>query len=323
MVVIVGRNSTWQKTYRCGSVTRGEVNRIDEVIESPAGKGSNVCRALGVYAVACELHAYIGGPTGDKFASACDLDGIRSRFTRIAQETRVCVTVIEADGTVTELVEPAPRVTDGECRDAEALTLGALDSASMLAICGTAMTGESEDCYRSLVRAARDRDVPVVLDSYRQHGRRALEAGPDIVKINRDELAELTGSPVDTETMRIAAYRALFDRFGVLWAVITDGKDGAEAFNGRTLVRVRPPAVTAVNPIGSGDSVTAGLLARILETDGKFSDRYRDADLLRAALAEGVAAGTANCLSEKPGYIDRTALAKVRSGLVVEQHDIA
>ncbi|TVR63200.1 MAG: hypothetical protein EA426_00975 [Spirochaetaceae bacterium] len=323
MTIVVGRNSTWQKTYRCGAVTRGEVNRVDEVIESPAGKGSNVCRALGVYDVACQLHAYVGGPTGEKFSAACERDGIQARFTQIDHETRVCVTLIEADGAVTELVEPAPRVTDREGKDAEALTISALDTASMLAICGTAMTGESENCYRTLIRAAKDRAVPVVLDSYRLHGKRALEAGPEIVKINRDELAELTAGPVDTETARVAAYRRLADRFGVLWVVITNGKDGAEAFNGRTLVRVRPPVVSAVNPIGSGDSVTAGMLARILETHGKFSDRYRDSDLLRSALAEGVAAGTANCLSEKPGYIDRSALERVRSGLVVEHREIA
>ncbi|TVQ39698.1 MAG: hypothetical protein EA384_05550 [Spirochaetaceae bacterium] len=323
MVIVVGQNSAWQKTYWLGSITRGAVNRIAEVKESAAGKGSNACRVLVRYGVPHELHAYVGGANGQKFAAACRADGITLRSTEIERETRTCTTLIEEpDSVMTELTEPAPPISSAERDRGHALLFGRVGRASMLAICGTAMTGETDDCYRSFVAAAREVAVPVILDSYHTHGRLALEAGPEILKINREEFAELTGMPVDSLAERVAAYRSLIARYGLRWIVITHGSRGAEGFNGSAVVRVSPPAVTAVNPIGSGDSAAGGIIASVHRSGNSFHQRLTDADLLRAAVVEGVSAGTANCMNRKPGHVEPADLDWVRAHCSVETQRI-
>ena len=318
MVIVVGQNSAWQKTYRVDRISRGEVNRVLEVRESAAGKGANACRALIHYGVAAELHGYIGGANGRKFAQACRADGLQTQFTEIGGETRICATLIEEDSTMTEIVEPAPPVTPDERERAHALLFDRLSEASMLAICGTAMTGETEECYREFVSAARRAGVPVVLDSYRTHGKLALEAAPEILKINRDELGELSAMPVTSATERIAAYRRLCDRYGLRWIVITHGKDGAEGFNGHAVVRVQPPQVTVVNPIGSGDSATAGIIVAVERAAGGFAEACGDIDCLRAAVIEVVTTGTANCMNHKPGHVEQGDLDWVRQNCSVQ-----
>ena len=323
MILVVGQNSVWQKTYQFEQIVRGAVNRVSHHFESAAGKGSNVCRALAVYQVPSELHAYVGGANGTKFADSCHADGLATRFTTIAGETRNCVTLLEGDGTMTELVEAAPQISDDEREHAHRLVRERIRAASMLAIGGTAMTGESDDCYLQFVSWAGEQNVPVILDSYRSHGKRALDAHPQILKINRDELAELSGLSVETADDRIEAYRLLADRYRLRWIVITHGKAGAEGYNGHAVVAVAPPTVTAVNPIGSGDSVTAGVIAALIATGRPFDECWSDQDALRAAVLEGVACGTANCMNRKPGHIESADLEWVRTRCTVSHRTLS
>jgi len=311
MVVVFGPNSVWQKTCRLKRLERGKVNRFTDLYASAAGKGSNLCRALAILGVPAELHAYIGGATGDAFAKACHDDGLLTCFTKIAGETRICTTLIEDDTTMTELVEPGPPLQAVESDAAFAHVVERLATARMLAIGGTAMSGEREDCYARLVRAAHEHNVPTVLDSCQHHARLALDAGPAVLKINRDELAELSGMAVATREDRMQAYAQLHKQTHLAWIVITHGPEGAEGYNGQCLVEVQPPAVTSVNPIGSGDSATAGLIRTILTADAPVARWRGDDDLLEQAVLHAVSAGTANCLERKPGFLDPAMLKQI------------
>ena len=194
MILVIGQNSTWQNTCNLPSLNPGAVNRIARVFASAAGKGANTVRALGLLGKEGRLLAYAGGPNGRKFMDACAVDGIASDFTTIERETRVCTTLIEDSGAVTELVEPAPAVAPAECKAFRDSFNRWIESASMVVISGTAMEGESPDCYLDQVRSAHAATIPALLDSYRSHGKRALEASREILKINAHELAATPGS---------------------------------------------------------------------------------------------------------------------------------
>ncbi len=310
MVLVIGQNSTWQNTYNLASLKVGDVNRIDRVMASAAGKGANVVRALATLGREGLLLAYAGGPNGKKFVDACAADGVRAEFTGIARETRVCTTVIEGSGCSTELVEPAPPVSDSERAVFESSFERSIAKADFLVISGTAMAGEREDCYLRFVRAAHERGIGVLLDSYRAHGRRALDASPEILKINTHELAELTGLPAGTLTERSAASAAIRRDYGIRWVIITKGGDGAEGFDGNRSVTITPPAVPFVNAIGSGDSFTAGIVSHLLERHSTGRPFPDGADLLEAVRL-ATAMGTANCMSWKPAWIEPEHLAWV------------
>ncbi len=313
MVLVVGQNSTWQRTYRMTELRRGTVNRVQDVLSSAAGKGANACRVLRFYGIEHELLAYAGGPTGNKFHAACVADGLLCRFTSIHNETRVCVTLIEPDRCITEIVEPAPPITPAERTAFRQTFHDSLARASLLAIQGTAMIGENDECFREFTQTAKSHGVPVMLDSYRTHGRLALQASPEILKINQDELGELTGLPVQTIGERKLAYQHIIDQYGVQWIVITRGPQGAEGCNGSMTVHACPAKIQPVNTIGSGDSVTAGIIATLVRAAGRFSELHGDGHVFRSALAEGVVAGSANCLSLKPGHIDPEHMNTVRA----------
>ncbi len=130
----------------------------------------------------------------------------------------------------------------------------------------------------------------VIVDARGEPMRRALRADGIrvIAKLNRQELAATLGEPLADERELRAAILGNAPRGG--WLIVTMGKAGALASDGRALRRVIAPAVQAISPIGSGDSFAAGLAAGIVR--GLAME-----DSLKLACACGVA----NALTKHSG----------------------
>jgi len=307
-ILVVGHNSDWKKIYRIQRMQVGEVNRLDELHYVAAGKGANTTRALACMGERALLVGYAGGDNGSRFLRALREEGIPHDFQRIREETRTCVTVLEADRTTTELIEPSPAVTPEEVRAYEGRLFRRLRGARALIIAGTSLRGSPADCYRRYVEAARQRGIPVVLDSYRDHGHRALEAYPQVLKINRRELESLVGQALPDADSRKAAYRCLRERFRLSWIVITSGSEAVEGYDGQRYFEVSPPRIEALNPIGSGDATTAGIAAGLAR-----------GETLAEALRLGAAMGTANCLTLRTGQVDPGAVRRLVEDLAVRE----
>ena len=140
-------------------------------------------------------------------------------------------------------------------------------------------------------KSAAARGIPTLLDTYGEALRLGLEAPPTIVKANRAEAGALLGRALDTIDAQIEALDTLLQS-GPEWAVLTLGEEGALlACAGECWVG-RSPEVAAANPIGSGDAMTAGLLAGLL--DGQPPE---------ACFRLGMAAAVASALQWDAGRI--------------------
>ena len=135
----------------------------------------------------------------------------------------------------------------------------------------------------------------------------ALNARPGVVKPNRRELAASLETSFDNEPSLIAGMRELHER-GAERVVITAGKDPALAFDGRKFWRIYSPVIKAVNPIGSGDTFTAGLVWRLLRGDD-----------LGHASRWAAAAGTANALTILAGEIKREDVERLFEEVRIEK----
>jgi tagatose 6-phosphate kinase len=308
LILVVGHNSDWKKIYRLAAMHVGEVNRLDELHYVAAGKGANTARALRSVGERVLLVGYAGGGNGARFLQALREEGIPHDFQPIRAETRTCVTVLEQDRSATELIEPSPSITDGEARAFERRLARRLPRARCLVIAGTSLPGSPRDCYRRYVEAARRRGVPVVLDSYRDHGLQALEAAPEVLKINRRELESLVGRPLSDQASRKEAYRSVRERFGLRWIVISAGPEALEGYDGQRYLSVTPPSIEAVNPIGSGDAASGGIAVSFVRGED-----------LASALQRGAAMGTANCLTLKTGQVDPDRVGRLLGELSVEE----
>ena len=274
----------------------GRVNRLQASEFFPAGKGANTARALLGLGEKVLLLSYFGGGNGERFRRAIASEGIPHRYVRTRGETRTCTTILEAQGPTTELIEPSAPLEPAETGRFEGLFRRSLSKARLLIIAGTSLPGSPEDCYRGYIEQAKKRGVPTILDSYRTHGRIALDARPEVLKINLFELESLTGKTLTDPGKRKSALREVRDAFGLHWIIITRGADGVEGFDGRRYLHAAAPKIQVQNPIGSGDAVTAGIAHTLLRGQS-----------LEQALRRGTALGTANCLNLYPGQIEPSA----------------
>jgi tagatose 6-phosphate kinase len=293
LILIVGHNPDWKKIYRISRMEVGKVNRLEAAEFFPAGKGANTARVLLGLGDRVLLLSYFGGSNGERFRRAVAAEGIPLRYVRTRGETRTCTTILEAQELTTELIEPAAPLERAEVERFERLFRRSLTKARMLIIAGTSLPGSPEDCYRGYIEQAKKRGIPTILDSYRSHGRLALNGAPEVLKINLFELESLTGQRLGEAVKRKAALRQLRDTYGLQWIVITRGAEGVEGFDGRDYLHAVAPKIQVQNPIGSGDAVTAGIANARLRRQS-----------LEQALCRGTALGTANCLNLYPGRIE-------------------
>jgi tagatose 6-phosphate kinase len=317
MILVVGQNSVWQKLCLLPRLERGEVNRVREVREYASGKGVNAARALSSMGAAALVLGYAGGRHGRSFANAAYREGIRGDWTAIKAETRICTTYAEEDGLSTEVIEPTPRVSAAEKAAFLRAFRRRVDRAAFLIISGTTTDGESEDCYSTFICEAHRRGVPVLLDSACAAAERALSEGPEILKVNLRELAQLTGGQLTGLPGRIEAYRKLMAGHGIRWIVMTDGAQGMEGFDGERLLRATPPRVRPVKTIGSGDAAAAGMALSMLERIG--GDAHDPRTGLEQALVMATAMGTASCLNAIGGRVENGDFLSLKNNVSVRE----
>jgi fructose-1-phosphate kinase PfkB-like protein len=159
-----------------------------------------------------------------------------------------------------------------------------------LILAGTMPAHGSQDFYPDLIRAS---DGPVLLDTSGATLLRSVMANPDVVKINTDELCATFGRKACSAEDVVSMSRTLIE--GGAGAVgVTAGAEDAYLVTPDGAWRFSIPGVAVVSPLGSGDSVNAGLVTALLEGRN-----------LLDAFAFGLAAGSANAETEKPGHLER------------------
>lgn len=286
-------------TYHVDRLTPGATVRVGAVAERPGGKAVNVSRVLHSLGEDVLLVAPVGGDTGAHFRHALSTVGLSSRLVPNGSATRRTVTVVDAGGQATSLVEPS----DIDCWPALVEVVdGALADARALVVSGSMPAGVPDRGLFGLIRSARARGVPVIADTHGPGLLEALEAGTDVVKPNAEELAHVadSGEPV-------LAARGLVARHGSS-VVVSLGSAGVVATTPRGSWEARPGATVTGNPTGAGDALVAGL-ARGLARDRDALDRPED--LLRDAVALSAAAVHASTAGEVDPAVYAAELAHV------------
>ncbi|KUN07457.1 1-phosphofructokinase [Streptomyces yokosukanensis] len=286
MILTVTLNTALDLTYRVRSLRPHASHRVSEVIERPGGKGVNVARVLAALGHEVTVTGFVGGGTGravrDRLSGTA---GLTDALLPVTGATRRTIAVVdELSGDTTQLNEPGPQISRPEWATFLAHYEALLPSMSAVALCGSLPPGVPVGAYANLVRVARTRGVPVLLDTSGEPLRRGVAARPDLIKPNAGELAELTGSHEPLRATQDARRR------GAHTVVASLGADGLLAVTPEGRWRATPPARIPGNPTGAGDSAVAGLLSGLMEKL-PWPERLARAVALSAATVAAPAAG--------------------------------
>jgi 1-phosphofructokinase family hexose kinase len=290
-IVCLAANPSIDKLFEIERLVKGDIHRPVGFVQTAGGKGLNAARAATALGAEVTVVALMRGHTGAWLAETLAADGVRGSFVWTHGENRSSLSVADRETRgLTEFYEHGSEVPSAAWVELVHATQREWAGGGWLTISGSMPKGAPDDGYRDLVREARDAGVFVALDAEGPRLQQALEARPDIVKVNSSEAGELLAIPTSRRDEALTAaqkLRALAGGDGHA-GIVTRGADGVvlaapdgSLYEGVLYVRGR-------YPVGSGDAFLAGLVTSL--------DRGRAwADALRLALG----AATAN--AELPG----------------------
>ena len=304
MIVTLTLNPSVDRTVEVEALARGEVTRAVGGQVDPGGKGINVSRALAAHGLPTRAVVTLGGAEGDHLVALLQDTGIDIVPVRIQGAIRSNITIVEPDGTTTKINELGAELSPEELNAVFSAVRSAVESADWLVASGSLPPGTPASVYGDLVRGLAGSGTKVAIDTSGLALEAVLPAGPNLVKPNRDELAEITGRPLETIADVIEAASRLRD-LGAGAVLASLGRDGAVLVDEDGAIHGRTPAVLPLSSVGAGDAMLAGFLAG----GGKGPD----------ALIEALAWGAAAVLQPGSGMpspqdIDREAVQLERHG---------
>lgn len=262
MIISAGLSPAWQQILEVNALEVGEVNRCQSAHWCASGKVINVGIAL--QHLGCESETIYPAGGFPRNLIAAELKTLGVRFCEIPQQnpTRICTTILDRSaGKTTELVENATSVSAEEIKAFSAEYLPRVAAAKAVVLTGSLPGGTPATFYRELIQHT---PCPVILDARGSELEAALEAAPFLVKPNQEELERTLNRRLDNTESLIAGMQEINAR-GAAWVVISRGKSELWATSLNETHRFTPAVVEAVNPIGCGDSLAAGIAAGIAE----------------------------------------------------------
>ncbi len=266
-VVCVALNPAIDLTIEVSDLRVGEVNRAQRAQQDAGGKGINVASCLADYGVKVAVTGQLGVENAALFESLFDDKGIGNHCLYIDGHTRVNTKVVDpSKGETTDINLPGPQHTAEEIEARIARLLEVLDTfstnAGWFVLSGSLPPGWPAGTYATLTRHIHALGGKVMLDTSGQPFTEALKAGPDIVKPNRDELAEHLGRPLKSSAEVVAAARSLLgDCASLSLVAVSMGSEGAIFVSPTEAVLAHPLEVEPISSVGAGDAMVAGIVA--------------------------------------------------------------
>ena len=263
MILTVTANAAIDKRYVTEEFGLGQVNRVKSCAANAGGKGLNVTRVAAIAGEKVTATGFLGGHAGKFIEERIHERGVRSDFVWCEGESRTCINIWdEKNQQQTEFLEPGFTVTEEDCERLIRKYASLLPKSKVVAISGSVPAGADSSLYRRMVREAREYGKPVLLDTSNQLLADCIAERPTLIKPNIDEIRALTGKPLSSreELLEAAEY---FHGQGIEIVVISLGADGSLVSSQEGIFDVKVPRIEAVNTVGCGDSMIAGLAVGI------------------------------------------------------------
>lgn len=280
MIAVLSLNPSVDRTLHVDRLVPGGLNRAFAATVEAGGKGVNVARVLHRSDAQTVVVLPCGGAGGELLVRRLAVEGVPTHAVPTSGEVRTNVSVIEhareaaseanhvagphspeaSASAVTKLDEPGPELSPQELASLLDAALARIGPGDWLVASGSVPPGVDHGVYARLAPRVAAVGARLAVDTSGPALRAALEARPDLLKPNRDELAELTGMATRTAGEATLAARRVLDS-GVPQVLASLGADGALLATSQGIVTATAHCDHVANTVGAGDALLAGYLA--------------------------------------------------------------
>ncbi len=279
MIITVTLNPALDKTATIMPLVPGGLNRIQKSQLDAGGKGINVSKLIASLGGASLATGFVGGSTGDALLSMLEHLSLTHSFVQVQGNTRINLKLLDEKHGITEVNDPGIAVTKAE-ENKLLETLSAYaqqNTPSLFVLAGSMHAAAEPDFYKKLTQSLKAQGAKVFVDADGEAFAKALEAAPDFVKPNKEELLHYfqkdSTQDVSTDEL-IALCKQLVQDKGVGLIALSLGHEGA-IFVTATQCLVAPALkVKASSTVGAGDSMV-GAVAYAVEQGYDLEDTVR------------------------------------------------
>ena len=291
MIYTITFNPCIDYIIRVDDLTLGKINRVNYENILPGGKGVNVSIVLGNLGHKSVALGFTAGFTGAEIENRMRAYGAECDFIHVAEGmSRINVKVKSNEET--EINGLGPKITDA---DVEALyeKLDALEAGDYLVIAGSVPSMLPSDMYERIMARLDGRGINIAVDAERDLLTRVLQYHPFVIKPNNHELGDIFGVTLKKREEVVPYAKKLQER-GARNVIVSMAGEGAVFVgeNGEVAMSEAPKG-TVVNSVGAGDSMVAGFLAGVIETNDM-------AKAFRMGLCTGSASAFSPDLATRP-----------------------
>lgn len=301
MILTITLNLSIDRVLKAEKFKRGEINRVYVVSSLPGGKGINVSRCIKSLGGKVFATGFKGGRIGEFIEIALLKEGIIPVLFSIKNENRICNIIIEDDGTITEIYEGGPDVSNEEKENFLKFIEGMKSRFTHIVISGSSPVGIERDYYKKIVSVFKGRKV--FIDFQGESLIESLKENPYFVKINEREFENTFEERAEKGLKRIA------EKNRIKVFTVTLGEKGAFFYFNEKLFRIHSsfkPEV--VNPAGAGDSFMGGFV---------YSD-FSGKDVF-TCFKFALSASMSNVTLFEGGRINRNIFKKIMETIVIEE----
>jgi tagatose 6-phosphate kinase len=276
MITTITLNTAIDKTYYLSRFALNKLNRVDKQLDEPGGKGINVSKVLDTYNLPVTTSGFVGGYNGKFITSQLESRGFHHDFVQVNEESRCCLNIIDDENLVqTEIVEAGPTISQNEWEEMKKKVAKLSAVSQCMIFSGSLPKGLPSDAYSHLLRIAKGNGAKTFLDTSGEALSHSLDAIPFFIKPNEDELKNYLGKDQLTEKDVFQVMDA-WSQKGISVIVVSRGEKGAFISYNGVKFAAAPPDIKAVNPVGCGDALVAGMAIGIykqlpIEDQIKFS----------------------------------------------------
>jgi 1-phosphofructokinase family hexose kinase len=297
MILVINLNAAIDRIFFIDRFTPDTHMRTQKALLSIGGKGLCTARVLkSLSADHCAI-SFIAGKNGKILEELLRKLEINSELIWVPGETREANVIVETDfNRHSHITTTGYHINRVQCDQFIAQINIFTSKAKWAIIAGSVPQGTPESFYKESIELLHKKGVKVLVDISGVYLYEALNAYPEIVKMNQDEF-ESTFLIDHPENMSewVSVCQSQMKTSNISSLVLTCGKEGILAFINQGVFHAGCNGVIEKNAAGAGDAVSAALVNSLFQ-----GNSWEKSLTIAAAVGAATAMtdGTAECHQE-------------------------
>ena len=228
MLLNINLEPIYRKTYYISGKILNKDNISNETLDDICGNSINLSKILKKFNVDVYNIGFLGGLEGEYIKRQIGEYNIENDYISIIDPSKSMVKIKEKYGESIGVESKSPRISRDEIGNIYKLYDSHLYSSSFICAIDKLSDNLPVEIYRDFIDIAREKGRRFILQANGQYLREAINAQPFLLKVNKNDLEDITNLKIQDESEVIKIGSSLIDR-GVRYLII-DLENGESIF---------------------------------------------------------------------------------------------